>query len=384
MMRQIWQEELDSHILDCAADLEQTGFDHASALVEAKKQFGDQAAVTHELQRMHPWLSIYADWIALIAFVVIAPVLYVTTRLAAASPIGFYAATFLLWWWPIALLMIAFGLVRWVRLIIPLRNHVIWPITLSVGFVFAATITIVLDINNFETAAYNAGLSVIFGLMGWILWHQLSRRLKLFGGYSITALMITSAWREHGYFESAVLPGCSYVQNTVLEPSALCHQVTWYDPRLLFIFIILVVAVGFITFYLHRLWHSQAAPLYQKALTTAVLALLPITPLAFHNVNSTGAIDVVPWKVQIDQAYMNILGRHPEAKDYDFYANTRSYEHMSRVKQVLYDSTERRLKINSLYEHILERSASEAEIDAYANSYMTIAEIRHELKKQAQ
>ncbi len=380
--RKVWQEELDSHILDCADELVQLGYDRAAALQEAKVKFGDVDQVAAELARIHPWLAVYADWIGLGVFICVAPPLYLITQLANTNPIGFYAEGLLVWWCGAAVVVVTIILVRWSQQIFLLETRRSWWLSISLGLVAAVMLTAVLDINNYETAVYNAALAMILAALGSVLWPRLNIFAKQVSIYCVIGGLIWMSWREQGIAEHQLLRGCSYLRPSALDVHTLCEQIAWYAPRLLLLYGVLALAIGMILYYLGHLWADRLMAPAKKGITTLALVLLPLIPFYVNGVNSTGAIDVIPWKQEIDEAYINILGRHPEEKDYTFYGYTRSYEHMSEVRAVLYASEERRIKITMMYENILGRTPTTEELDTAANSYKPILEIRNELKAQ--
>jgi hypothetical protein len=55
---------------------------------------------------------------------------------------------------------------------------------------------------------------------------------------------------------------------------------------------------------------------------------------------------------------------------------------MSRVRDVLRASTERRIKITQLYENMFDRAPSDTELADYATSTKSIKKIKRELKQQ--
>jgi len=366
-MRRVWEEEINSHLLDCAED-------QAIDLVEARKRFGDEQAIYHELKIIHPWLAAYADWIVIGTVLVACLPLYLGSIVLANTIPGLMAERLLVWWWGTVIALGSFVLLKWQwQIITPAKKSLILY-ALATGFVMSVALTVTLDINNFETTVYNSIFSIVLGIVLWLSWSRLSIHYKKLLLYVGVGLLIYFAWQEHAWFESALFPGCAYVQpDPYLLPPSQCVQFAWFNPVLLLVYSVLGISVGIVIQYGYRLW-KQSSQWYRKIVTTSVFIMMPVTPFFISGVNQSGQLDALPWKRDIYQAYVDILGRRPEQKDYDFYEKTRSYQHMSEVRAVLYQSDERRLKIKLLAPEI-----SEEQLDYYANSVMTIKEINDAL-----
>ncbi|MFA6475648.1 MAG: hypothetical protein WCV88_05660 [Patescibacteria group bacterium] len=379
-MRQIWQEELSSHVLDCADDLVKLGYDQAAALVEAKKRFGDEDKIVAELKTIHPWLAAYADWIVLglLAF----SLLPLAASYYFASPyLSLVSEQLIIWWFTGSFVVLTGLLVKWQLHIIPLTNRLSIYVAVSIGFFISSCINIALDINNFEVIVYNG----LFGLV-IILILELGRKpLNIYYKKTILlvclSLMIIFAWRENGFLQDLIFPNCLFIvdNNPTTTQVAGCTRISFFSIYLLFIYAFSLITLGFIGYYLVNLWKAGSG-LFRKVITTGVFVLLPLSAMSVSGVNSLGVLDVVPWKLEIYQTYVDILGRRPEQKDYDFYARTRSYEHMSQVRAVLYSSKERRVKIKDLFQTTLHRPPTKQELNYYANKSMTISEIQTEIQ----
>ncbi|MBI4407957.1 MAG: hypothetical protein HY565_05675 [Candidatus Kerfeldbacteria bacterium] len=383
MLRQAWRDELDSHIMDCADELVKLGYEPDAALTEAKKQFGDPEQIAKQLAEVHPWLAAYADWIALILLLLGIIPLYLLHYFAASTVLGLVSDQLLLWWWAGGLILVTLLLVKWQLPIIPLTRRLGIVVALSLGWFIATCVTITLDLNNFETTIYNG----LFGLSCLVVLLLFKKQFNLFYRQLFilvaVSLMIAFAWREEGLFEQQLFTQCLYLVDSdpTTAPSTLCHQVSPLSSYLWFIYALAALASAYLTHYVLRLW-KNGTHLYRKVITTGLLVGLPIVSFNISGVNSTGTLDVVPWKVDIYTAYVDILGRRPEDKDYQFYGTTRSYQHMSEVRAVLYASTERREKIKLLYQEILLREPTPEELEQYTASKQTINQIQAELKAQ--
>ncbi len=381
MMRRVWQDELESHVLDCADDLVQLGYSPTDALNEAKQRFGDADQIARELQQLHPWLAVYADWIVFGLLLLSIIPLYALHFFAAKTLLGLASDYALLWWYGGALVIVTLLMLRWQFAIVPVTKRSGVCIALSLGFFVAACITIALDINNFETIIYNALLGLVTAAALLVSWQWLSLRQRQISLTVMIAVMIVFAWREEGLGEARLFDHCLYLvdQNPYAAPPASCEQVAWLSFYAVFMYAAAALAISYLGYYLVQLWR-RGSQLYRKLITTGTLLLLPITAVQLSGINSLGALDVVAWKRDIYQAYVDILGRRPEEKDYLFYGTTRAYEHLSEVKAVLYQSAERTEKIKLLYQELLQREPSAEELQHYVDSTLTINEIRSELE----
>lgn len=372
-MRRIWQTELDSHIADLADEL--------GSEAEARRRFGNVAAIGQQLSAIHPWLAAYGDWIVIGAILFASLPLYIGTTIFVNTIPGLIAERLLVWWWGLIVILGSTVLVKWQwQLTTPDKKNIILY-ALSTGWLISAVLTAILDINNFETTIYNALFSLVIGTILWFRWFKLSLNQKKILLYSSVSLVIWFAWREQGWLESFIFPGCLYLQPDPLITSPnQCTQLTWLHPLLLLIYLTLTVSIWFMLQYCYKLWQHSSV-FYRKIITTTVWLFLPVTPLLISGINKSGTLDALPWKQDIYQSYVDILGRRPEQKDYDFYAQTRSYQHMSAVREVLYQSEERRIKITLLFREFFQRDPSDAELEYYANSKLTIQEIAEDLQR---
>lgn len=383
MLRHVWRDELDSHLLDCADDLVKLGYDQAAATAEAETKFGDRSQIEHDLQLIHPWLAAGADWIVLGLLVFTLLPLYLIYFFSAVPTLVIASEHLLLWWYGGAFIVGTLTLLHWQFSIIPLTKRLSLRIALAMGWLVATCITVALDMNNFETIIYNALFALIGLLLLELLWKPLGLWYRQWFIYLVVSAMLMFAWREAGLFESSLFQHCLYVvdNNPYAVPSPTCQYVSPWSGYFWFIYAALTVSISYSLYYLKQLW-QRGTVLHRQLVTTGVFIVLPIVAVSISGVNSTGSLDVVEWKDEIYQAYIDVLGRRPEDKDYQFYGTTRSYLHMSEVRAVLYQSAERRDKIKLLYEDILQREPTAEELDHYADSKLTINQILDELKQQ--
>ncbi|MBI2415599.1 MAG: hypothetical protein HYV33_02980 [Candidatus Kerfeldbacteria bacterium] len=381
MIRRSWREEFDSHIQDCVDELLALGYTQAAARTEAQRRFGNQANMAQQLAAIHPWLGLWADWIVfgIILFSIVP--LYGINYLAAATLLGVISEQMIVWWWGGAIMTVTIVLLTWQIRLTPLTQRFSIITSFSLAFLIAISVTLILDINNFETIIYNGGWSIVAMVVLQLVWPKLGLRYKYVLVITLAAALVLFAWREQGALEQWFFPHCLYLIDTHPEaaPNASCTQVSWFTPALVLMYLLVTAALIVMVRSIVRLWNNGAY-LYRKIVTTASVVLLPILPLFFFGVNSAGALDVVVWKRNIYSAYVDILGRRPEQKDYEFYAATRSYQHMSTVRAVLYDSTERRLKITLLFQNILQRNPTIEELQRYSDSVLTIKEITQDIQ----
>ena len=105
-MRRVWQDEINSHLLDCAED-------QGITLPEARKRFGDVETIGHQLSVIHPWLAAYADWIIIGVVLFACLPLYIGSTILANTIPGLIAERLLVWWWGVAIALGSFVLLKW-------------------------------------------------------------------------------------------------------------------------------------------------------------------------------------------------------------------------------------------------------------------------------
>lgn len=114
---------------------------------------------------------------------------------------------------------------------------------------------------------------------------------------------------------------------------------------------------------------------------TGAIMFVPLSPLFAYDVNNLGELDVIRWKSDIVLAYNELLDRDPEEKDIVFYAQTRAYLDMDRVRAALNESEERRVVISAQYKEQLGRDATEEEIEQAIQESSSITELYAELEQ---
>ena len=375
-MRRVLAEELDLHIADVAAELETLGYSQTEAIVEANKRFGDRTTIEQELNQLHPWLSSYTDvTIALLLVCSIFP-LHFIKNLTPTSLTGLISEQLIVWWWLIAAITGTSLLLAWMYEVIELPNR--YSIILGAALIteVVLSITAIMDINNFETAIDNVIVIILVGILLSVIWPQLTLPLKRLSLVVLASVVITAAFYEHQFFPMWH-GNCQFILAD--EPLTTCQQIPWYSPNLWLVYIAGLGSLVVVASYLNTLWHSQAR-WHRKLITGLACLSLPLVALAQPQVNTQGAVDVIPWKREIYDSYREILGRDPEQKDLEFYQSTYAYRQMHRIRKVLYASPERATKINLLFQDALGRAATPEELDYYMDSYFSVTDIEQSIK----
>lgn len=384
-MKRAIDDELNAHLLDLQDDLMAQGLTAADATATAHKQFGEVAAIRQELIGIHRGALSYL-WPLLGGLFIVSVIPFYILRVQAPQRIvGLLSEHVIIWWWLAFITVAAVVLARWLMQFYGLQTRFSLYSVLALALVVSNVITIVLDVDNFEVSLHGIIFALLVGGGLLVAWAKLSfawkRRLLLLA----TIIIVLSALREEPIFQFALQDTCLYLTPDKFPLAGElrnCVQLQWWHPLLYPIYLELLVCGAILLNHVYRLWQSHGTALWRKLVMTSALVALPVIPLFVQDINNRGEIDIVPWKRSIYKSYVLILGRAPEQKDYDFYAQTRSYLHMSRLREVLRASEERRIKITQMYEHILDRAPTAAELDDYANSTKSIKKIKRELKQQ--
>ncbi|EKD76402.1 MAG: hypothetical protein ACD_43C00125G0003 [uncultured bacterium] len=384
-MKRFIDDELNAHLLDLADDLVAQGMKPADAMAAAQHQFGDTATIRRDLIALHPIRSGLLMPIMFGLLLALVLPFYFLHNNFPEQYIGLMSERVILWWWYFFITLAVAALANWLMEFYGLQQRT--SLYNVLGFALAANIiiTLVLDINNFEVNLH----AIVFtffcaALLNW-LWVKLSINWKKRLLIIVTVVIIISALREQPLFQFALQDSCLFIapdKSPLVGALKNCVQIAWWHPLLYPIYATLLASTIILLHHGFLLWRNTGTAWWRKFIISGAFALLPITPLVYHDINHYGELDIVPWKLEINQAYIHILGRSPEEKDYDFYAQTRSYQHMSRVREVLRASAERRIKISTIYKKIIGREPNTEIVESYATSPKSIKTIRHELKKQ--
>lgn len=376
------REELEAHIGDLASEFVERGYSDADARTAAEQQFGDAVAVENALvtrsldARVVLGVTYALAGSALITalFSVREPVLQAQIQWAVFvwACLSVIAAVLVCICWAMEFYGMHSGLTLWVAVLL----------TLLVSMV----VTLVLDIDNFEVNIHAIGLGGLLLVVGGALWSRFSVRIQQMLLYGYATAVTYSTLVEEPLFSFVGTARCLFLTPDAVPLTGVnvhCQQVSLLSGMLFPAYLFLLLGIPFLLKFLFTYVRDRGPRLYRKLSMSAVVFALPLMPLFVSDVNNYGELDILRWKADIYEAYHDVLGRSPEQKDIDFYATTRSYEHMEVVREVLYQSYERRLKIDLLHQEELGRHATEEEIAAYVERRITAEDIRSELQQRS-
>jgi hypothetical protein len=372
--------ELQSHLEELEAELVSDGVGSDQASVQALERFGDVEQITAACAAVGlPWsLRVFPQIFAWTMFAIgvgFSVVVAIARQQVAGSMLEH-------WWW-FALVMgtmgLAWHLARWMLDYLGLRSFERLFLVMAVALSLAFAITLILDVNDFEVVIHagvlGVGLYVVLGL--W--WRWWSRRLIAFVVTAYVAAVVWSAMNQEPLLQFFGQMRCLYVKAPadlrLADAVSLCQAVRWSDGLLVPFYLIVVLAVPLSLWLVYRFVRCSAISWYRRVIMLLVAAVCLILPMMVHNVNQRGELDVIPWKREIYGVYADILGRRPEEKDIEFYAYTRSYQRMDKVRETLYASYERRLKIGLVYQEMLGREPTATELEEHLNDRMRIVDL---------
>lgn len=386
-------EELRSHIEDMVDDLVLQGVDRAQARKQALAAFGDMEQIKRDtLQYASSNVGLFTRLstaqLLFTIYVICFLILIILWGTIGHSLYGARLEPVLLWWVFIGITGLITLLVHWMQEYYGLQERAfLTPII----FVLLASLSLtnILDIDNFEVNVHAVLLGALFFIALNIFWGKISIRFKqyLLYGFSILTTWATLAEQPLFNFLSYWFgqSRCLFIMPSPVPlhgELAKCQQVTWTNVPLLSLYTLLLVGVPVILFFLAKYWTNSATRLWRKCVMTLACLALPLAPFAVNGINQFGALDVIPWKAGIYASYEEILGRDPEPKDLEFYAMTRSYLHMDRVREQLYISEERRIKIDLITQEVLHRHATPEEIQYFVDHRQSVQQIYDELRQQ--
>lgn len=381
-MYQFIDDELSCHLADCVDDLVAQGASVEQAQVEAKQKFGDELAIRTELKRLHPPLLKIALCILTGCALLTGLALFGLVYFKSDSLLGITSQQLLLRWCFFAVIALMVLLDYWVLQFFGIKQRQATVLSLLLTELVVLVITVVLDINNFEVAIHNAIFGLIMLGAMWLLWQHLAWLMRRLTIYGTSVVMIVSAELQRPLFNWVLPHPCLYVikDDSIPLTGALthCQQVQWYQPILWLLYIIAAVSIVSLIGWVIQLWRNHGTQLSRKLAVSISLALLSLAPVMTHGINNHGALDIIPWERDIYTAYIEILGRAPQDKDIQFYATTKAYKHLSKVKTVLYNSPERYQKVKQVLQEISGKTPSQKQINYYAHSFMSIEQIRQD------
>lgn len=375
--------ELDSHVLDCIDDLQAEGRTAAEAKIIAHERFGDITSVEQAVRAIdRPVFNTKFSPLTLasVGYATVAAVLYALIVSVATPLLNDYAQLALFWWAELGIIGITLIIDRWILQYTGLKRKTgAWAIILFT-LLQNICLTAVLDIDHFEVVLHNAVIALLFSLIILFSWHRLSLTIRQLSSFFLSIITTIMVFTNQRLFEWLYREKCLFITPDSIAVTG-CIQVPWFHPLLWPIYVILGLATGYLGYGLVRYWRNPSSLWQRKLLASGIIGALILVPWFVHDINNQAELDILPWKYQINQAYRDILGRNPESKDIEFYAASRAFEHMSKVRATLYQSPERKLKINQLYQQLLQREATTEEIQQHNQDQKSIGEIYFELSR---
>lgn len=377
-------DELKSHLEELTDDLVTQGLSVSAARTEAERQFGDLVTIKKEILQLHPFKRWPVLVVSSVLYLLIGSLLYASNSLLPPRGLlGLWNERLIINWWSWLALVMILLLAWWIIQFYSLTSKIVVPAVVGFALVCGISITSVLDIDNFEVNLHALAAAIIFSVVVMLTWPRLSMHWRQWLLLGFVLLLSWNAIRQEPLFDRLLPISCLYLTPDAVPLTGVlqqCRQLPWTNLMLWPLYGVVIVGGGWLVWYVAQLWRNRGTYWYRKVITTAALVVLPVLPLMKNNLNNQGELDVIPWKRDIYAAYWDILGRSPETKDFEFYASSRAYLHMSRIREVLYASPERRLKIKLLFKEVLGRKGTRREIRYYAKSYLTIEEITAELE----
>lgn len=379
------REELEAHLNDLTAELIAAGRDPDMARREAEKMFGNRELIVGQIiaEEHVGWWNRYHPIVPITFFhLFLAVGIFVTSRLMPSSVEGTFFEPLFLWWTYVGLIGAALIVMRWIMEYTGLRGSAALWLNLAFIAVTTFSLTFIYDIDRFELLVDIFLLGAVLGATSRFWWRLIDARFRRWVVLVYGLISLVSTLLQKPIFFFLKQKQCYYVTPDLVDQgleAMQCHQVNLLSSVFGLIVVISPIALfGFLGFvFLYARDRSVAA--HRKIGLLVVTGLLLFTPLFLQDIDNYGAISVLPWKTEIYKAYEEILGRRPEPKDIEFYAATRSYVHMGEIKDVLYASRERRLKINLIFEEALKRPATETEIEQYVRNRWSVEDIYRQL-----
>lgn len=379
------REELDAHIQDMVDDLISEGMDPAAARALAQQEFGDLQDIEAEVVLLHkrlawlPWspISIITTTYTLLLVILITIAFSFFNSIEGTA---FEVVTV----WAIYGGVIGMGalLIYWLSEYFGWHTRAMVFVSAAVTMVMALSLTIIFDIDKFETNIHAAAFSVLVIGVANFVWNSISVRFKQLIVYLQSIVVLRSIITHDPLFSYIAKPGCWFVTQDAELTGALasCVQVYWWSPILIPIYLTAIISVGYIAYVLTKYIQAQMISMYRKVGISLSCVGLILVPIFIHDINDQAWLDILSKKPEIYQAYEDILDRQPTDSEMEFYAKTRSYEHMNKIREVLFASEEREQKIQIVYKEILQRKASQQELTQHDTNKDSIADIYQQLE----
>lgn len=379
------REELDAHIQDMVDDLVSDGMDPTAAKALAQQEFGDRQDIEAEVVLIHkrlawlPWspISIITTTYTLLLVILITIAFSFFNSIEGTA---FEVVTV----WTIYGGVIGMGvlMIFWLSEYFGWHTRAMVFVSAAVTMVMALSLTVIFDIDKFESIIHAAAFSVLVIVIANFVWNSISVRFKQLLVYIQSIIVLRSIITHDPLFSYIAKPGCWFITQDAELTGALasCVQVYWWSPILIPIYLTGIISVGYVGYVLSKYIQAQMVSMYRKVGISLSCIGLVIVPVFIHDINDQAGLDILSKKPEIYQAYEDILDRQPTDSEMAFYAKTRSYEHMNKIREVLFASDERTQKINLVYKEILQRKASQQELTQHDTNKDSIADIYQLLK----
>lgn len=379
--------ELESHLADQQEEFRRAGMTNEQARTKTQNLFGN--VEEHVQASMKAYSTAHLIWhpttwvcLASLSCLAITTVLFTILQ---GSSVQLMAEKVLIWNIFLSAVGVGVCLIRFLIEYFGFKALTVIYTSLVLSVLASFSVTNLLDLNNFEVTIHLLFLAIVVGVILQFTWphlHLTSKRLFLYGFMGVSLLV---AFTEYPLFEFLAPLRCAFIQPDQVVPLGNlpnCQQLPVWDPLVLGLFGSVVGGGIYFLFFLVRFLKNHSTAFYKKLVMVASVSSLGLAPMFSPGLNKHGQLDIIPWKVEIYAAYADILGRQPEQKDINFYAHTRAYQDMIRLKDVLYQSSERQLKIDLVYQEVLYRSATPEEIQFWVEQQATVEEIHAVLTNQ--
>lgn len=384
--KQLIREELEAHIEDMTADFVAAGMDAALAREKAESSFGDMDAhveATADVEQVLPSRFRQPRVLACIGYAIVLLGMLAAIESIGASSVTGQLQVFTLWWVFVGITGMVLLFLYWIIDYLGLKTAYVLRVGLLFTILASLSMTSVLDVDNFEVNVHAVIAGIMVYLLGEVFWKRMSAAARRAIIYAFGAVVSWSTLIEEPIFGFIGTARCLFITPDNVElvgVLAACEQVPLVGRATAPIILAVLLGAPYMVYFALKYWRAHGVQLSRKLIFTAGLVAMPVAPMIVTDVNNYGELDVIPQKAVIYETYMEILGRAPEDKDYLFYARTRAYENMVGIEEILYNSYERRLKINLLHLEYLGRSATKDEVDLYVFNRKSIEAIREELQ----
>ncbi len=369
--------ELNSHILDTVDELMADGYSQSAAEKLAQERFGNLNKTAKTLKTInHPVFNVKFSPLTWVTFFycAITSLLVMGLKLPLPSILQDFIQIALFWLAQVGVIGITMLISYWVLSYIGLHHHTWAWASYSLTFIQNCALIAILDIDHFEVLLHNLILLGLFYVTTFYTWEYLDLTWRKLLVYTYIIVSTVLVLINHRLFEWLYQAKCLFITPDAIAVAS-CVQVWWFSPLLWPIYLALIVATSYLGYGLVHYWKNAGSSWARKIISTSVIGVMLVLPWFIHDINNQSELDILPWKYQINHAYQDILGRNPETKDMNFYATSRAFEHMLRVRETLYNSTERQLKIHQIYQQILQRNATAEEIQRHNQHQQSIGEI---------